>query len=246
VNRARRDADRPEGTEDAARDGAVDLSRDGRWPRDRRSGDRAQRADLGLAHVGSLSASAAASDRFPPGPSGRSDTIANEEATMSKTSAKTVVGAVAAGAAAEYFLDPNNGKRRRHMARDRAIAMVRRPAVRTAREAEQRANYMKGVAEGVVHKATTPGDERDSSRFNDPALARKVETEIFRDREAPKGSVSVNVEAGVVYLRGELESEEEINELVAVTKAVDGVGEVRSLLHLPGQPTASKEHATPR
>jgi BON domain len=161
----------------------------------------------------------------------------------STRTAPIVLAATVAGAAGEYFLDPDNGKRRRHIARDRAFAAIRRPAKTAVREASRKASYAEGVAKGVVHEATTMGDSRDPGRLNDPALARKIESEIFRDRWAPKGEVSVNVEAGIVYLRGQLDSREQIEQLIAATKAVDGVGEVRSLLHLPGEEPPSKEGA---
>jgi hypothetical protein len=163
---------------------------------------------------------------------------------MARTrTAPIVLAATVAGAAGEYFFDPDNGKRRRHIARDRALAAIRRPAKTAAREASRKASYAEGVAKRVVHEATTSGDARDPGRLNDPALARKVESEIFRDRWAPKGEVDVNVESGVVYLRGELDSRDQIEQLIAATKAVDGVGEVRSLLHLPGEESPSKEGA---
>lgn len=163
---------------------------------------------------------------------------------MARTrTAPIVLAASVAGAAGEYFLDPDNGKRRRHIARDRALATIRRPAKAAVREAARKASYAEGVAKGVVHEATTSGDARDPARLNDPALARKVESEAFRGRDAPKGEVNVNVESGIVYLRGELDSREEIERLIAATKAIDGVGEVRSLLHLPGEEPPSKESA---
>src|SRR2546423_1041249 len=99
---------------------------------------------------------------------------------------------------------------------------------RSRREAVRQADYAAGVAKGAAHKMT-PGS--DSSTLNDPALARKVETEIFRAADAPKGNVSVNAENGVVYLRGQLKRPEQIDELVTAARAVDGVTEVRSLLH---------------
>jgi osmotically-inducible protein OsmY len=164
---------------------------------------------------------------------------------MSSTTrvAPTVAGAIAAGAAGAYFLDPDNGKRRRHIARDRALALIRKPARTAVREAERRASYAQGVVKGAVHDATTYGGDRDASRLNDPALAAKVESEVFRDPDSPKGAVSINVEGGVVYLRGELGSREDIEGLVAATKQVDGVGEVRSMLHLPGEEPPGKEVA---
>ena len=69
---------------------------------------------------------------------------------------------------------------------------------------------------------------------DDVTLVRKVETEIFRSAEAPKGSVSVNAENGVVFLRGVVEEREWIDRLGADAGKVGGVKEVRNLLHLPG------------
>ena len=44
-------------------------------------------------------------------------------------------------------------------------------------------------------------------------LARKVETEIFRPADVPKGAISVNVNDGVVELRGEIADQKQIDEL---------------------------------
>jgi osmotically-inducible protein OsmY len=77
--------------------------------------------------------------------------------------------------------------------------------------------------------------------YDDVTLARKVETEIFRPEDAPKGSVNVNVEGGIVYLRGEVERPELIDDLVEKARNVQGVREVENLLHLPGTPAPTKE-----
>lgn len=53
----------------------------------------------------------------------------------------------------------------------------------------------------------------------------------------------MNVEAGVVYLRGQLDSAEEIDRLTEAVREVEGVGAVRSLLHLPGEEPPTKETA---
>jgi osmotically-inducible protein OsmY len=148
--------------------------------------------------------------------------------------------AVAAGAAGEYFLDPDNGKRRRHIARDRGLALIRRPVRRVAAEAQRRASYAEGVAQGMVHDATTGGAARDPSRLNDAGLAAKIQSEVFRAADSPKDAVDVNVENGVTYLRGELPSHEAIEGLVDQVRAVDGVGPVQSLLHVPGEPAPAR------
>ena len=98
-----------------------------------------------------------------------------------------------------------------------------------------------GQAKGVVGSAT-PGAGRAPAeeRLNDPALARKVESEIFRDQELPKSTISVNVEYGVVYLRGEVPDREQMDTLVERTRKVDGVRGVENLTHLPNEAAPTK------
>lgn len=112
----------------------------------------------------------------------------------------------ALGAALAYFFDPDNGKRRRKATVKRLTGFARRRR------------------EGVQ------GPPQD-----DVTLARKVESEIFRDADVPKGAIDVNAEHGKVVLRGEVDSTELIEELVGRARRVQGVEEVESLLHTPGQ-----------
>lgn len=143
--------------------------------------------------------------------------------TKTKATGAFLAGA-AVGAAAEYLLDPADGKRRRHMARDQGLAKMRR----SSREVEKKARYSAGKAQGVAAEATPPG--RDASELNDPSLKAKVESELFKPAGAPKGSVDVNVEDHVVFLRGEVESEDQQQSLVSRAKEIDGVTAVESRL----------------
>jgi osmotically-inducible protein OsmY len=63
-----------------------------------------------------------------------------------------------------------------------------------------------------------------------------VETELFRPADVPKGQINVNVENGVVVLRGEVDSWDMVDDLVGRAREVQGVRDVENLLHLPGQP----------
>jgi osmotically-inducible protein OsmY len=147
------------------------------------------------------------------------------------TGMSLIVGA-AAGAVAQYFLDAQAGSRRRHTARDQAMALARREA----HDARRKVGYAAGQAKGAAAKMKpTPSDDRKLAELGDAALARKVETEIFRDAEAPKGQVDVNAENGVVFLRGEVEREW-IERLEKDAGSVAGVKAVRNLLHQPGTP----------
>jgi osmotically-inducible protein OsmY len=86
-----------------------------------------------------------------------------------------------------------------------------------------------GKAKGAVHSAaSTVTGGKD---YDDVTLARKVESELFRPSDVPKGSISVNVNDGVVELRGELADQGQIDELGDNAKKIDGVKDVRNLLH---------------
>jgi osmotically-inducible protein OsmY len=92
------------------------------------------------------------------------------------------------------------------------------------------ANKTKGVARTV-----TPSP----ARLEDPddvTLARKVETEIFRSPDAPKGDVSVDVQGGIAHLRGEVADEEWADRLASEARNVEGIRGVENLLHEPGTP----------
>jgi osmotically-inducible protein OsmY len=153
---------------------------------------------------------------------------AQGRAKASGASTKAVGAAGAAGLAAGYFLDPDSGKRRRHIARDRALALIRRGADRTRRQAEYRTKQVEGKVEAAKSKAAP-----EKPAPNDQALAERVKSEIFQPADAPKGSVNINVEDGVVYLRGEVKRPEEIRKLVEEAGAIDGVRGVENLLHTP-------------
>jgi hyperosmotically inducible protein len=149
----------------------------------------------------------------------------------------------AAGAAAAWFLDPDAGARRRGVTQDKALKYARKGAA----EAESKATYAGGVVKGTATQAAPFGGREDAAeRLNDPALAAKVQSEIFRDVEVGSGDVSVNAEDGMVYLRGELDSAETIGRLEQAARDVDGVRAVVNLLHGPGEPAPTKEETAQR
>jgi osmotically-inducible protein OsmY len=151
---------------------------------------------------------------------------AGARTTSPGLSAKAVGAAAAAGLALGFFLDPNSGKRRRHVVRDRALALIRRGTGRTRQQAERLVHRAEGKVEAARSKT-----RHHEPAANDQALADRVKSEIFQPADAPKGSVNVNVEDGVVYLRGEVNRPEQIRKLVEEAGHVDGVRGVESLLH---------------
>jgi osmotically-inducible protein OsmY len=153
---------------------------------------------------------------------------AQTKRTASGASKKAIGAAGALGLAAGYFLDPESGTRRRHVVRDRALALIRRGTDRTRREAEYRTQQAEGKVAAAKSKARP-----EKPAANDQALADRVKSEVFQPADAPKGSVNVNVENGVVYLRGEVKETDQIRRLVEEAGAIDGVRSVENLLHTP-------------
>jgi osmotically-inducible protein OsmY len=137
----------------------------------------------------------------------------------------------AAGLAAAliYFFDKDSGARRRALARDRVTAFFRRRSGQLGRTAAGVQAQAQGIVQKATHLRETPKPAPD-----DATLAAKVETEIFRGADVPKGQINVNAENGIVILRGQVERPELIEELEQKTRSVQGVDEVENLLHTPG------------
>jgi BON domain len=76
--------------------------------------------------------------------------------------------------------------------------------------------------------------------LDDVTIARKVESIIFRDVDVDKGKVDVNVAERVVWLRGEVQTQELRNELEARAARVTEVRRVENLLHLPETPAPGR------
>jgi osmotically-inducible protein OsmY len=153
--------------------------------------------------------------------------LRRDEMTRTAKARIFAVGA-AVGAAFVYFFDPVTGRRRRKLTADQATAKVRRGWRRGERAGRTVAAEAYGVGQKLEHRDEEPKE------FDDVTLARKVETEIFRDRDVPKGQINVNAQEGVVQLRGQVPTPDMINALIERTRKVQGVREVENLLHLPG------------
>jgi osmotically-inducible protein OsmY len=143
------------------------------------------------------------------------------------------VSGAAVGAATAHFLDPDSGRSRR----TRLKAQASSKASSVTSQATSTASHAAAKAKGTAASAAPTG----TPDLDDVSLARKVETEIFRDPAAPKGEVSVDVQAGVVYLRGTVDDEAWIDRFADEAKRVDGIEGVKNLLHRPGTPAPAAE-----
>jgi hypothetical protein len=142
------------------------------------------------------------------------------------------------GALAMFFFDREQGRRRRHMLRDRFMARLRRigRSLRHAWRGAAAETY--GVSHRFVHLVPRQTDVAD-----DETLRQRVESQLFRDRHVPKGNMNINCEHGTVILRGEVDSIDEVAELEERVRRIPGVRTVQNLLHPHGTPAPNKERS---
>jgi osmotically-inducible protein OsmY len=139
-----------------------------------------------------------------------------------------------AGALLALFADPASGKRRRAMARDKAGAYRRRSSRQVAAGGRSVRSGIQARKAQLAHRTPV---ERD---YDDATLTDHVRSELGRDPLAHQG-ILVNAQRGVIQLRGQVGSEDDIEELVKRTEEINGVRAVENLLHVPGAP-APRHH----
>lgn len=144
--------------------------------------------------------------------------------------------AALAGGALVFFLDPEQGRRRRALLRDRAYGLSR-----DAGRALERATRLAGSqAYGVTQKLTHPRSGAEFAPADDGVLVDRVMSAAFRGLDPDlKGRLNVNAVGGVIFLRGEIEHPEEIERIEQRVRRIRGVKDVENLLHLPGTPAPS-------
>lgn len=137
---------------------------------------------------------------------------------------RTGWGLVALGAGLMYMLDPNTGRRRRALTRDRAGRLARRTAERAHALAQRAADRAKGII-----------GASDEEWVDDQALAARVRSELGRAVSHP-ASLHVDAVDGCVTLRGPVFAWEAEPALAAVenTRGVCGVEDQMTRHEQPG------------
>jgi hypothetical protein len=152
----------------------------------------------------------------------------------------TWLAAGSAGALAMYFLDPDQGRRRRTLFADQLRATFRRGVSAVNGMVRGAAADTYGLAQQARH-----AEPEHWSPPNDVTLAQRVESELFRDPDLPKGRININAEAGIIVLRGELDRPEQIRRVEESVSRMAGVRGVHNLLHLPGTPVPDRGSVLP-
>jgi osmotically-inducible protein OsmY len=141
----------------------------------------------------------------------------------------------AAGAALTALFDPVRGKARRARVRDQTSAFLRRRGSTVGRFGRKVGSDFQGFRERQMY-----GRSGEYVAPNDATLEQKVESEVLGRADVPKGSILVNAEDGVIVLRGEVDSQEQIDHVESLVRKVDGVIDVANLLHVKGTPPPNK------
>ena len=137
-----------------------------------------------------------------------------------------IVAAFAAGAAAMYYLDPDGGRRRRTMVRDRGVAMGHD----AQRVAQAKARRMVGHTRGALARARAALAD---APVGDDLLHDRIRARLGHMIDHP-GQIHVDVDHGRVVLRGNASSEE-IEALTERLSTMRGVAWIDNRLSTNGQ-----------
>ncbi len=129
---------------------------------------------------------------------------------------------LAAGVALMFFLDPDNGKRRRAVVQDKSAHYARRAAHQRDVLARRALNHIRGAI-AAIRQQVMPEET-----VEDAILLERVRAAMGHVVPDPRG-VDIRVRCGTVILKGPANTEQ-IGELVACAQHVRGVREVDNRL----------------
>ena len=145
-----------------------------------------------------------------------------------RTGAMLITG-LGLGAALMYVLDPERGKRRRGLVRDKALSAARKAGDTIDARSRDWRNRARGVAAELKAK-------RRSEYVSDAVLEERVRAEIGRSLANP-GAVGVTALAGTVTLSGPVIASE-VDGLLSTVHGVRGVEDVENRLEVYETPEA--------
>jgi hypothetical protein len=130
-----------------------------------------------------------------------------------------------AGAGAAYFFDPETGKRRRHVARDRSLKALRGLQSGTVKKLKLAGGHAHGLA-ARSRRAVTHAVIHPVVAVDDETVAQRIRSDALRDLELSTTDIDVLVEDGFATLRGSVATIDEPDRLVSRVRKVPGVREV--------------------
>ena len=133
---------------------------------------------------------------------------------MKREGTMKLVGGMGLGAALMYLLDPDKGRRRRALTRDKAVSL----ANKSGKAVEPTLEDLGNRATGKLHEAR---QRLFSKEVGDEVLVRRVRSELGRHVSHPR-SVSVTASSGMVTLHGPI-LEHEVDGMMRAIRRVPGV-----------------------
>jgi osmotically-inducible protein OsmY len=129
-------------------------------------------------------------------------------------------GALAAGAIATFFLDPDQGRRRRALARDKLVRGLKQASDSSQALATSLRNHSTGLVSRARHRLSPPP-------VSDDVLAERVRARM--GHSVSHSSIDVQVAQGEVTLRGPV-LDAEVEGLLRAVRRTPGVRGVVNLL----------------
>ncbi len=148
-----------------------------------------------------------------------------------------MIGAIA-GAAAVYFFDPQHGRARRAVLVEWSGARLRRGWRAVNQLGTRTGSRAAAFPQRMVQLRSVRSRPTD-----DLTLRDRVESEVFRNPDLPKGRINFDVESGVVTIRGQVDNAYQIANVEKAVLKVLGVAGVENLLQVDGTPAPSKAQA---
>ena len=149
----------------------------------------------------------------------------------------SVIAGAVAGAIAVYFFDPQHGRARRAQFVDWSGARLRRGWHAVNQMGLQTRSNAAALPQRMVSLRSGSGP------VDDLTLRDRVESEVFRNPDLPKGQINVDVESAVVTIRGQVDNAFQIASVEKAVLKVRGVTGVENLLHVQGTPAPNKAQA---
>lgn len=146
-----------------------------------------------------------------------------------------VTGALIGGVLA-FLFDPERGKGRRALLVDWTSARLRRGVKSAGKFGQYAGKTVSGRMVSLQSAKARP-------TADDETLRDRVESEVFRDPEVPKGQINFDVNAGIVTIRGAVDNAFRIATIEKAVFNVPGVAGVENLLHVSGTPAPNKAEA---
>jgi hypothetical protein len=140
-----------------------------------------------------------------------------------------VISGAVAGAVTVYFLDPQRGRARRDQFADWLGARLHRARSALEQFGARTGSNAAAFPQRMVSLRSGPRPVDD-----DLTLRDRVEREVFRNPDFPRGQINIDVSSGVVRLRGRVDNAIQIANVEKAVLKVPGVSGVENLLHVDG------------